>query len=127
MTAALATHDPAVAVAMSRCLAARFRDPDHRSTPSHELACGWCDYPDDEIKRAVEEFNAWADYNRHGISRHHDVRVFREQPKAEQERAIAAAQALGNELWHLAPAPTEPTAPAEAPPPETEEDIPWLA
>lgn len=138
---AFTTQDPAVAVAMAHCLTARTLDPGHRVTKSHAFECGWCDYPEREIRKALDEFNAWADFStKHGTSGQVLIRRFNDLPPAERERQIATAQALGNELW--LPPPPEPVAlsgerlakaaapglqpPAEAPAPDVEEEIAWL-
>lgn len=109
MSAALATTEPAVAYAMSRCLAARVLDPDRRIGRHHLRRCGWCEYPTDELRAGVEAFNAWAAPTGRGyVSGRHEARAFGELPRDRQEALIVEAQAFP-EL----PAPTPTPPPAE--------------
>ncbi|MCU0506592.1 MAG: hypothetical protein MUE82_12655 [Chloroflexi bacterium] len=55
---ALADEDPAVVAAIARCATARWRKSavygDAARTVSHPEPCGWCDYPAEELQRALE-------------------------------------------------------------------------
>ena len=134
-----ATHEPAVAIAMARCLQARVYDAEHRVTDRHPKACGWCDAPASAIAKVVDAFNAWAEFDdRRRTAGRHAVRTFAELTREEQERQIAAAQELGNDLWGVTKPPTElpgerlaaaaatPTPPIDVQSPETEEVPAWL-
>jgi len=86
--------DPAAAGAAGRCVIARSVS-DRAMTSSHPRACGWCDYPLADLSRMVEGFNAWAGYNsRSNTFAHHELRVWSELPRDEQERRIVEAQAF---------------------------------
>jgi hypothetical protein len=145
MTTLPPTQDPAVAIAMSRCLTARFVDPLHRVTNRHPKACGWCGADIGPLQRVVDLFNTWAEYDSRGVSARHLVRVFREQTRGDQLAQIEAAQELGNDLWGVvtaptplpgetlakAPPPAEPEPSTEAPAPDVEEQpaeevIAWM-
>ena len=103
----LVIDEPASAVAASLCLSAR--DRKGRTTARHPGRCGWCDWPEDELARMVEGFNAWAGFDeRRGTYARHDARVFAELPRDRQAELVAAAQAI-----------EEPSEPAR-------EDAPWL-
>jgi hypothetical protein len=94
VSAVLATHDPAVAAAMGRCLTARsFRD---RVTRYHLRTCGWCDYPTDELRAGVEAFTRWAQFDdRVATSGRHTVRAFAHDLRDEEREAlVVAAQAF---------------------------------
>lgn len=87
-------EDPAAAGAASRCLIARSVS-DRGTTTAHPRACGWCDYPLADLRRMVDGFNEWAEYSaRSNTFGHHELRVFAELPRDEQERQITAAQAF---------------------------------
>jgi hypothetical protein len=129
MSAALATEDAAVAIAMAHCLTARTLDPKHRLTDRHPAACGWCDYPTDELRAAVEEFNAWAAFDdRHRTTGRHATRAFTELRDTEREALVIAAQALTSRPWGL-PEPEKPAEPPDPVPAITdvdEERMPWF-
>lgn len=118
MTTRPVLFEPAEAVAAARCLAARTTDRPPITT-SHPRACGWCDYQLGELRQLVEGFNEWADYsNRSHTFGRHELRVWAELPRDEQELRIVAAQAF-----------PEPGAPPEPPPPEpdpAQEGPAWL-
>jgi hypothetical protein len=126
---ALATHDPAVAIAMGHCAMARTRDPEHRVTRFHAAECGWCVYPAAELRTAIAEFNAWAEYDdRRRTTGRHATRTFADLTPAQREARIAEAQALGAVPWHIPP-PENPEPEAEHPPAHVEEEevvVPWL-
>jgi hypothetical protein len=122
MTSALRTEDPAVAIAMGRCLTARAvarRDETFRPMPHHDRPCGWCDYPVDELQAAVIEFNNWAMFNdRLSTSGRHATRTFaHELSREDQEALIVAAQGF--------PPLTQPLPPSEPPAPVVQEDPSW--
>lgn len=121
MSPTLATTDPAIAVAMARCLAARSLDPARPVTRQHDRRCGWCDWPVDELRVGVEAFNAWAGFDdRANTTRHHKTRVFAELPRDRREELIVAAQAF--------PPAKETSEEPEAPkqPDQVEEEVsPW--
>lgn len=87
--------EPAAAIAASRCLTAHSIDPVHARTSAHPRRCGWCDTPVEGLRQMVEGFNDWAgfDLRRNSYARH-EVRVFVDLPRAEQERQIVTAQEL---------------------------------
>lgn len=115
--------DPAEGLAIARCQLARFADPKHRVTGDHPSACQFCPWPANELEQLLRGFNTWANRDRHGVYGAHEVRVFREQPPADQRDQITAAQALTGSPWPpSAPAeamdgPEAPAADAGAPPP----------
>lgn len=121
MTVALATQDPAMALAMTRCLTARSVSGNGR-TFAHPRPCGWCPYPIEELRRGVDAFNTWAGYDeRSGISARHVVRSFNALPHGERERQIVEAQAFE-------PEPVRPPEPEAEPgpssiPPDDEESV----
>lgn len=125
---ALQTEDPAVAIAMGRCLTARSLatgSQAFRPTARHDRECGWCAYPVDELQAAVIEFNNWAGFNdRLGTSGRHATRTFtHELSPADQEARIVEAQALVAEK----PMPAEKAAPpvVQAVEPTVQEDPSW--
>lgn len=142
MTASLFTEDPAVAGAMARCLLARTLDPKRRVTDRHPRACGWCDYPTEELRAGVEAFNEWAGFDdRSGSSRRHPTRAFNDLHREEQDALITAAQVLvdvevqGREAGAPATAADKPGADGDATPsgqvatppgPPSEEEPSWL-
>lgn len=86
--------DPAAAAAVGRCLIARSID-DRGETTAHPRPCGWCDYPLEDLRRMADGFNEWAAYSqRSNTFGHHELRVFGELPRDEQERRIVEAQAF---------------------------------
>lgn len=113
--------EPAAAIAASRCLTARTVDPSHATTNAHPRPCGWCDTPVEGLRSMVEGFNAWAGFDLRGNTyQRHEVRVFVDLPRDEQERQIVEAQAF----------PEPPAAPMEQPvaPPADADAMPdWLA
>jgi hypothetical protein len=123
---ALRTEDPAVAIAMGRCLTARSLATGtqaFRPSLRHPRECGWCPYPLEELQAAVIEFNNWAQFNdRLGTTGRHATRHFaHEISDDEREARIVAAQALVDE------APSKPVAAVEAPEPHVQEEvIAWL-
>lgn len=125
---ALRTEDPAVAIAMGRCLTARSlrQDPEpFRPTLRHDRECGWCVWDVDELQAAVREFNAWAQFNdRLGTSGRHSTRTFSHELKPdEQEALIVAAQALVEPEPMPAPEPSPPV--VQAVEPIVQEDPSW--
>jgi hypothetical protein len=137
MTTALHTEEPAVAVAMGLCLAARTLDP-QRQTRRHPGPCGWCDFPAEELDAAVREFNAWAQFDdRRGTTARHATRMFAERPGPERERLIVEAQAFLPDPVPIEsrPMPEAADAPVAQPPIQTataeqmaiaeEEYLPW--
>lgn len=120
MTTMLATEDPAIAVAMGLCLAARVVDEQRRVTARHPRPCGWCDYPTTELDVAVREFNEWAGFDdRRSTSGRHATRAFAELRADKREALIVAAQAFD-------PMPTvEPPAPDAAAGSNVLEDPSW--
>lgn len=109
--------EPAAAVAASLCLIARDRDG---VTTRHPRRCGWCDYPEADLRAMVDGFIAWADpdekrrtYGRHA------ARVFAELSATQQAALVAEAQGFE-------PEPTTPatTSPADEP---QEETVPWMS
>lgn len=85
--------EPEAAIAASRCVIAR--SVSDGRTPQHPRACGWCDYPLADLRSMVEGFNQWAEYsNRSHTFGRHELRVWSEMPRAEQEARIVAAQAF---------------------------------
>lgn len=128
MTAVLYTEDPAVAGAMGRCLTARSIDPDHRLTNAHPRACGWCDYPTEELRAGLAEFVAWAGFDDPHSARtsRHATRAFADLHREEQDALITAAQVLVAEK--PAKAEPQPQAPTLEPPVAADEEVPsWLA
>jgi hypothetical protein len=86
--------DPAAAGAAGRCVIARSVS-DRAVTNLHPRPCGWCDYPLPDLSRLVEGFNAWAGSNsRSNTFAHHELRLWSELPRAEQDRLITEAQAF---------------------------------
>lgn len=108
--------EPADGVAIARCMAARFRDRDHRVTVDHPSSCGWCDYPIDELERQLTSFNAWAGHDERSNSYSaHEVRRFYDLPREEQRDLITAAQDLTGHAW---PPRTPPPTPVAEPEPD---------
>jgi hypothetical protein len=88
--------EPAAAIAAGYCVAARSLTTDGRTT-RHPRPCTWCDYPLSVLAPMVEGFNAWAqpkDQGQGHVYGRHDVRVFSELPRDEQERLVLEAQGL---------------------------------
>lgn len=103
--------DPAVAVAVGHCLGARSVATETRPavTERHPRPCGWCDYPLEDLRRMLEGWNQWAEYNaRSNTFGHHELRIWTELPRAEQEARVLAAQAFPE----LAPVASPEPAPA---------------
>lgn len=91
--------EPASAVAASRCMAARIRDPKRWLTDSHPSACGWCIYPMAALDEMVRGFNDWSGFSvRANSYERHDARVFAELSQAKQQALIVAAQVLEDGL-----------------------------
>jgi hypothetical protein len=86
--------EPASAVAAGICIAARtIGSPPGILRGRHPRPCGWCDYPVDELRRLVDEHNAWAGFSeRSRTYERHDARVFAELPAATQAELVLAAQ-----------------------------------
>ena len=109
--------EPAVAIAVSRCLTARSIDEGGR-TAVHPRECGWCSYPLPELVSMVEGFNAWAGHDMRSNSyAKHEARVFDDLPRDEQQRLILEAQ----DFPELRPTPV-PAPPAPAPEPSDDDD-----
>jgi hypothetical protein len=99
MDTLMVIDDPAAAVAAARCVTARSVTRTDRApvTSQHPRTCAWCDYPLDVLAPMVAGFLAWAEPKDQGMGTvygRHDVRVFFELPRAEQERQITEAQGL---------------------------------
>lgn len=99
--------DPAVAVAVSRCLAARsasVRTGDEYRGDRHPRRCTWCDFPPGYLAELLDGWNAWAEPRDRGKSTvytRHDVQVFAELQRrdpAEAERRVVAAQGFTEDL-----------------------------
>lgn len=120
MTAAL--FEPAEGIAAGRCLAARTLNATRPVTNQHPRTCAWCDWPLDNLRAAVESFNAWIDHRRRSYA-YSEVSTWDELADVEQERLIVAAQGLAEDP----PAPPpEPMAAPTSPPAREEESNPWM-
>jgi hypothetical protein len=102
---AMTIREPAVAIAIGRCIAARAFGFPKREVSGHERACGWEDYPLEVLTEAIREFNEWVGYNdrRHTTGRH-ETRLFNELHREEQRELVREAQAFEE----AAPAPLDP-------------------
>lgn len=80
----------------------------------HPRECGWCDYPLTTLTEMVDTFNQWAGFDvRSNTYSRHEVRVFVDLPREEQQRRIEAAQSFAD------------PEPVLQPPPEPEHDEEW--
>lgn len=106
--------EPASAIAASRCLTARSIDPVHGRTNAHPRPCGWCPTPVEGLRSMVEGFNQWSGFDvAKNTYERHEVRVFVDLPRAEQERQIVEAQ----DFPPVVEAEPEPVAVRPEPPP----------
>lgn len=107
----MVTFEPEVAVAIARCVTSRSLADRARKTVDvdHPRACGWCDYPVDELVRSITGFNEWAGWNETKRTyERHDVRVFAELPRERQRELVLVAQAFEPDaIVPLAPDPAE--------------------
>lgn len=116
--------DPAVAVVVADCLAARSA-PRAGVTSRHPGRCDWCDFPADYLARLLDGWNDWAgprDRGRGTVYGRHDARVFSELPRDEQARRIQAARLAASE-----PTSTPATEPVHEERAETEDVSAWLS
>lgn len=126
-------REAAAAVAASRCLAARIRDPGRWLTAAHPSRCGWCDYPQPLLVEMVDEFHRWSGWSeRRRTYDRHELRVWADLSARAQGDQVTAAQELEDEpppaparLADLAIAASRSVAlPVQALEPEAEPDPP---
>ena len=134
----LADEDPAVMVAIARCATARWRKSDRYGdlarTVSHPERCGWCDYPAEELERALDwaahhgqfitdEWEVWqrgdAVYRRQtgraGTYAEPRFRAFAALAPGEQRSLVDAAVRASTANLEDEAAPRPPTNPTDAP------------
>ena len=95
MTDHALTLEPASAVAVGHCLAARLRWPllDAPTTNDHPRPCAWEDFTREELSHMLADFGDQVGYDqRWERYRHVDAERFHALPRDEQSRRVTAAQ-----------------------------------
>ena len=95
MTGDRLTLEPASAVAVGHCLAARLRRPllDAPATNDHPRPCAWEDFTREELSHMLADFGVEAGYDqRWERYRHVDAERFHALPRSEQSRRVHHAQ-----------------------------------